>query len=585
MQIIVKKIWHRDADRIGLFFKYDTARITTARKLGGKYSQSLRCWYFDYSKASYKIISENFTDLVIENPKTNSTQQLAGSIISRDLPAIALSDFQLDVAPVLHNPEHITTNKPLVSPLRLELLPNLGKYWVFKMPYHQSICKQLLATKGVYWNANYKVYMVLRQAEVQAKVENIIAVPSFFPENDFYKSELGFAGETIVVKVHPEDSKWMEVYMPPYLVLREKIKRFSMVRFSTIKNCYLLPANPSVYEAILMQFEPNKVLVSNQLPKGYLLKQNLPNRKQLDLRKTKEQLFNQVPEAAHEYVSLLIDTILALNYSSSTMRTYTSSFLKFLRDHQFRDPHTITQKEIVKYLASLMERGLSAASGHSMVNALLFYYQQIEHQKGFELKLPRPKFEKKLPVVLTMEECLEIFRAVDNPKHKLLLLIGYGAGLRVSEIVTLEWRDILFSEHKIHIKNAKGKKDRMVMLPYSIVNSLEIYKKLYQPNKYVFEGQFAGEPYSTGSARSVMRQALKKSGLEKKATVHTLRHSFATHLLESGTDIRYIQKFLGHASIKTTTIYTHVSKIASDKIASPLDRLVDENNKKKLSGR
>jgi site-specific recombinase XerD len=230
-----------------------------------------------------------------------------------------------------------------------------------------------------------------------------------------------------------------------------------------------------------------------------------------------------------------------------------------------------------------MERGLSAASGHSMVNAPLFYYQQIEHQKGFELILPRPKKEKKLPSILTIEECLQIFRAVDNPKHKLILLIGYGAGLRVSEIVTLEWRDILFSEHKIHIKDAKGKKDRMVMLPYSIVSSLDYYRKLYQPSKYVFEGQFAGEPYSIGSAQQVMRAALKKSGLSKKATVHTLRHSFATHLLENGTDIRYIEKFLGHASIKTTTIYTHVSKMATDKIASPLDRLVDEINKKKLS--
>jgi site-specific recombinase XerD len=182
-----------------------------------------------------------------------------------------------------------------------------------------------------------------------------------------------------------------------------------------------------------------------------------------------------------------------------------------------------------------------------------------------------------------MDECLQIFRVVDNPKHKLLLLIGYGAGLRVSEIVTLQWNDILFSEHKIHIKNAKGKKDRMVMLPYSIVSSLDYYRKLYQPNKYVFEGQYAGEPYSAGSAQAVMRAALKKSGLSKNATVHTLRHSFATHLLESGTDIRYIQKFLGHASIKTTTIYTHVSKMATDKISSPLDRLVDENNKKKLS--
>jgi len=583
MQIIVKKIWHRDADRIGLFFKYDSATIGQLKQLGGNYSQSLRCWYFDYNLDNYKLLSQTFEDLVIDNPKKSKTQPLAGLTTSRDLPAIAKSELQLDSAPVLNNPEHITKVTSLATNMRLELLPNLGKYWVFKMRYYQHISRQLLATKGVYWNANYKVYMVLRTAAAKEQVEKTLGVSSFFPENDLYKKETVFTSESVVIKPHLEDTKWMEVYMPPFLVLREKIKRFSMVRYSTIKDCYLLPASPSVYEAMELQFEPHRVLLNNRLPKGYLMKQNLPNRKQLDLSKTKAQLFNQVPDAAHDYISLLVDTILALNYSSSTMRTYTSSFLKFLRDHQFRDPKSITQKEIIRYLGSLMERGLSASSGHSMVNALLFYYQQIEHQKGFELKLPRPKSEKKLPSVLTMEECLQIFRAVDNPKHKLLLLIGYGAGLRVSEIVTLEWRDILFTEHKIHIKNAKGKKDRMVMLPYSIVSSLELYKQLYEPTKYVFEGQYAGEPYSVGSAQSVMRQALKKSGLSKKATVHTLRHSFATHLLETGTDIRYIQKFLGHASIKTTTIYTHVSKMATDKIASPLDRLVDENNKKKLN--
>ena len=114
------------------------------------------------------------------------------------------------------------------------------------------------------------------------------------------------------------------------------------------------------------------------------------------------------------------------------------------------------------------------------------------------------------------------------------------------------------------------------------MSSLEYYRKLYQTQKYVFEGQFAGEPYSAGSVQAVMRDALKKSGLEKKATVHTLRHSFATHLLENGTDIRYIQQFLGHSSIKTTTIYTHISANAVNKIVSPLDRLADESYKKKL---
>jgi site-specific recombinase XerD len=207
---------------------------------------------------------------------------------------------------------------------------------------------------------------------------------------------------------------------------------------------------------------------------------------------------------------------------------------------------------------------------------------QVIGEKHFNFNLPRPKKEKKLPSVLTMEECLGIFKVIDNPKHKLMLLIGYGAGLRVSEIVALKWKDILFKEHKIHIKNAKGMKDRMVMLPYSIVHSLDIYRQMNSKSNYVFEGQFAGEPYSTRSVQEVMRMAIKKTGLEKKASVHTLRHSFATHLLEAGTDIRYIQHFLGHSSIKTTLAYTHLTKGAVDKIQSPLDRMVDENNKKNI---
>ena len=127
-----------------------------------------------------------------------------------------------------------------------------------------------------------------------------------------------------------------------------------------------------------------------------------------------------------------------------------------------------------------------------------------------------------------------------------------------------------------------SKKTVFLVIFHSNMSSLEYYRQLYQTKKYVFEGQFAGEPYSAGSVQAVMRDALKKSGLEKKATVHTLRHSFATHLLENGTDIRYIQQFLGHSSIKTTTIYTHISASAVNKIVSPLDRLADETYKKKL---
>jgi site-specific recombinase XerD len=574
MNLTIRKIEHKGAVRIGIFFFKNYAIQQQLKGIGAIYSKTFQCWYIDYNKAAYYQLKALFPNLHILQP-------VAGEESSRDLPPIAKSESQLGSPENLNNPDHITKESSLAQKLQVELLPNLGKYWVFKMRYVQGIVNQLKLVKGVYWHSGYKVYMAMRNPKVKKALERILEVSHFFPE-DYLEKEVVFEGKSIVLKTHLEDLKWMEVFVPDILVIREKVKRLSMVRYSKIKSCYLLPATPPVYEALLLHFEPNRILIVSELPEGYLNKRNVVNRKQLDLSQTKSRLFEQVPEAAHVYVSSMVDMLLALNYSSSTLRTYTHSFLQFLRDHGYRNPKDIGYQETVKYLSSLMERGLSAASGHSMVNALLFYYQQVLHIPGFELRLPRPKKEKKLPSVLTMEECLQIFRVVDNPKHKLLLLIGYGAGLRVSEIVSLEWQDILFAEHKIHIKNAKGKKDRMVMLPYSIVSSLEYYRSLYQTKKYVFEGQFAGEPYSIGSVQAVMREALKKSGLEKKATVHTLRHSFATHLLENGTDIRYIQQFLGHSSIKTTTIYTHVSSSAINKIVSPLDRLADDSYKKKL---
>lgn len=575
--IRIEKIFHHGAYRIGVFFDKDFEIIAVLKRLGATYSGSRRCWYLDYSKVSYHLLRSHFPDLVVVTESSIPT--LVTGVDNRDLSPIA-SSSTLQLGSVVSNPEH---KQSVVSSdkLRLQLLPSIGKYWVFKMHFHHEISKQLLKVKGVYWNGNYKSYMVFRNEVVKKEVEGILGVSGFFGLDYFVKDSFVVKGK-IKVLPHAEAVSWMEVYVPKVLLVHEKLKRFSMMRFSKSKNCYLLPAAPVVMDSLHLQFENTGIEIEILLPKNYLDKRNLPNKKQLDLSKTKKSLLDMVPEKAHLYLSGMVDTLLALNYSSSTLRTYCGAFIQFLRYFDFRNPEEISREEIIRFLGSLMERGLSATSGHSMVNGVQFYYQQVLGKRDFTFVLPRPKKEKKLPVVLTMEECLLIFKVVDNPKHKLLLLIGYGAGLRVSEIVSLKWSDILFEEHKIHVKNAKGKKDRMVMLPYSIVSSLQLYRELYKGKLYVFEGQFAGEPYSTGSVQQVMRTALKLSGLEKKATVHTLRHSFATHLLENGTDIRYIQQFLGHSSIKTTTVYTHLTKTAVDKIQSPLDRMIDLKSKKKL---
>lgn len=579
-QIHIRKIWHREAYRTGIFFEKNQEIASQLKSLDAKYSNTLKCWYLDYSKTAYQKLIQLFPNLIIDEPKTTlQTTQPATDDNSRDpLHIVPASDLQLDSQK--SNPEHTTEIIPLEVRLKLKRLDNIGKYWVFKMHYHDAIKAQLLATKGVYWNPNYKAYLVYRHPMPKTEVEKILETPHFFG-SDFYSKESEKVGGQIILKTHLEDKAWMRVFIPNLVSVHEKMKRFSFMRFSKPNDCYLLPATPLVLESLQLQLEPQQIVFINELPNGYLNARNLPNKKQLDLAKTQQSIFAQVPQAGKIYVEKMVNHLMAVNYSTSTLRNYSSAFIQFLNYFEFKNPENITNPEIITLLGSLMAKGLSASTAHTMVNAVQFYYNQVLGDKAFELKLPRAKKEKKLPSVLTMDECMSLFQVVDNPKHKLLLLIGYGAGLRVSEIVNLKWTDILFAEHKIHIKNAKGMKDRMVMLPFSIVKTLELYKQTYNGKHYVFEGQFASEPYSTRSAQMVMKQALEKSGLAKKATMHTLRHSFATHLLENGTDVRYIQNFLGHSSIKTTMIYTHLTNNVVDKIESPLDKLVNNANKNK----
>ena len=576
--ILIKKIWHREAFRTGIFFKVNTGIVNKLKQIGAKYSNTHKCWYIDYSTDAYQSLLAHFPDLVLENPKITEASLPATGKSSRDhLPIALKSELQLDSQK--SNPEHTTENILLAQKLKLQRLENIGKYWVFKMQYHQEIKNKLLHTKGVYWNPNYKAYLVYRHTKTKESVENILQTQDFFGA-DFYAPENDKIVGNIAIKPHLEDKMWMQIYIPNNVVLHQKIKRFSMVRYSKPNNCYLMPATQSLLDSLYLQLEPHQILIQNLLPDKYLNDKNMPNKKQIDIAKTQKSIFDQIPSEAKIYVEKMMNTLLAVNYSNATMRNYCNAFTQFLKHFNFKNPAEIENEAIVAYLGTLMANGLSASTAHTMVNGIQFYYNQVIGNIHFQIKLPRAKKEKKLPTVLSMAECMNLFKAVDNPKHKLLLLIGYGAGLRVSEIVNLKWNDILIAEHKIHIKNAKGMKDRMVMLPYSIVKTLEIYKQTYNVKNYLFEGQFAGEPYSTRSAQQIMKQALAKSGLQKTASMHTLRHSFATHLLENGTDIRYIQQFLGHASIKTTTIYTHLTSKIVDKIQSPLDQLVSKVNKK-----
>ena len=260
-------------------------------------------------------------------------------------------------------------------------------------------------------------------------------------------------------------------------------------------------------------------------------------------------------------------------YSANTISVYTNEFaqlLQIIKGHQVNNLSAEKLKSYFLYCVQTLQ--LSESHLNSRINAIKFYFEQVLHRPRMFFDIPRPKMPLQLPQVLSQAEITRLLAAPDNIKHRLMLKLCYGMGLRVSEIIALKIEHIDSKRMQVLVKAAKGKKDRYVNLPQSVLTELRAYYKEYRPKEYLFEGQYGGQ-YSIRSVQAVFKQAMKKAKIRKQVGIHGLRHSYATHLLETGTDISFIQKLLGHNSIKTTQIYTHVGEKSIQKVKSPLDNL------------
>lgn len=255
------------------------------------------------------------------------------------------------------------------------------------------------------------------------------------------------------------------------------------------------------------------------------------------------------------------------NYSQRTIDVY-SFVVKDLYNFFKKPLRNLTLSEIKEYLFNKQKKGLSSQTISLYANAINFLYTQIYKDSGFE-KIRHPKKNQRLPVVLSKKEIKLIIDKINNNKHRLIISVAYSSGLRVGEIVNLKCKDIDPEELTITIKQGKGRKDRLTVLSDSIVSDLLVLTANKQNNDLVFESERGGK-LTTTTLQKVFRTSLKRAGIKKEATFHSLRHSFATHLLENGVDVRYVQELLGHRNIRTTQIYTHVTNPKLKNIKSPL---------------
>ena len=332
------------------------------------------------------------------------------------------------------------------------------------------------------------------------------------------------------------------------------VKKIPGREWHPIKKVWTVPFSPKVIEQIQNLFLGDRVVVA-------------------------ESIRAASPEFASDQVKLVLaalDEELTLRlYSPNTRDNYRLHMLRFLRWLR-KDPTSAKERDLRAYLVEMLDSGLSASYVRQAKATLIVYYESVLKQPEKIIDLPGAKSEKKLPLVLSKDEVQCLLQSADNLKSETFLTLVYSAGLRASEAVQLRIEDILPDRHQIRVIGGKGNKDRYSILADKALLLLRDYYRKYRPVDWLFPGKEPKSHISASTAQRILQRAREKAQINSEATLHTLRHSFATHLLEDGVDVRYIQELLGHADIETTMLYTHVLKPRLEQVRSPLDCLLDD---------
>lgn len=359
-------------------------------------------------------------------------------------------------------------------------------------------------------------------------------------------------------------SRQLKIYLAYKKDVAARMRKIPLIRWHHTEHCWALPYADKFLAELREIAEENGLDFVCQKVKTPKVQ---PRKSRHDIED-----FKACPD---EYSAKLKE----LRYSTNTLKTYTDLFEEFINYYPDVQLSEITEAQIIQFLRYLVnDRNVSVSYQNQSINAIKFYYERVMGGQRKLYHIDRPREEETLPEVLSEEEVSALLKSIKNLKHLAIMMTIYSGGLRISEAINLKIKDIDSNRMQIRVEQSKGKKDRYTLLGTTTLHVLRKYVAEYKPRVWLFEGE-PGSQYSVSSIRQVFYTAVKAVGIQKKVSVHTLRHSFATHLLEAGTDMRYIQSLLGHQSSKTTEIYTHITTKGFDTIKNPLDKL-DIFNKK-----
>lgn len=528
----VSKIEHKQEIRIRVDFEFNREDVTKIKLIkDAKWSVSLQAWHIPYSKEAFKALKLSFPN--IEYPKKDEVKVLPVRQIEREnLP-----------------PEVVLT----VSKRQIAV----------KMAKNDIDMHFMLGMKYVRWDKrqfcwivpNYKNNLDIIKGYFKERIAQIIEKK----ELTNHVEEIKRAGKDEMVIISTSNGR-LTIITDYRKELAQIMRRFPYSKWNNEKKVWTMPHS----EIILHELKN----VASSLKLTPIIKEEIVDNEEI-MPKTSRLDIPNYRACPEEYINKLRE----LRYSYKTIKNYKSLFEEFINYYNDYNIEAIDEAMITNFMHHLVtKRKVSTSYQNQSINAIKFYYERILGGKRKIYFIDRPREEKKLPTVLNESEIKEIINTVTNIKHKAILMTIYSAGLRVSEAINLKVKDIDSQRMQIRVEQSKGKKDRYTLLSEKTLAVLRLYFTQYKPKFWLFEGA-SNEQYSVRSIQAILRTAVSLTSIQKHVTVHTLRHSFATHLLESGTDLRYIQSLLGHESSKTTEVYTHITTKGFDKIKSPLDRL------------
>lgn len=542
--ITLKKIVHRDREWIRADFEYSPEITSQIKSINGsRWSRTQNAWLLPYSRHVRIQLKKLFGEMLTIIPEEKSKNLSAEQTIEKTQQENPASGIHLSGANVL--------------------VEVFEKRIIVRLPKNQKDVKFLMTFRYSKWDKDNKCWIIPHYKnnleEINKYFGNRVKDVKVFAswQQEGFRDKIEVSKENlIVIKTRQGRLKIIFYYNQ---ALSKKIKSWPYSSWDEKSRWWTVPYSEVNVELL-------KAMSDNA---G--LKFDYREEPETEKRKQKPTPYD-IPnyrECPEEFIAKLRE----LRYAESTIRTYTDSFGEFINYYHTMNIAEIDEQRIIEYLRYLVtERRISVSYQNQAINAIKFYYEKVLGGQRKIYRVERPRREKILPVVLSMEEVQQIFSRVNNLKHKAILVTLYSAGLRISELLNLRISDIDSKRMQIRIEQAKGKKDRYSLLAPKTLAILREYVKAYKPADRLFEGESGGQ-YTARSVQQILKKAVEKCGIRKKVSLHTLRHSFATHLLEQGTDLRYIQSLLGHESPKTTEVYTHVTTKGFNQIKSPVENL------------